>query len=277
MKKTLLILAYLCLTAGVAQNGWFSPFDKKGDLGLYWGYNRSAFTNSDISFEGADYNFTLYEVEAVDKPAPVGSDPYLTASGFTVPQYNYKVSYFVGKRLSIGIGMDHMKYVMVQDQTVKATGYIEYSPDENTTIRREYNNDDIVLTEDFLQFEHTDGLNYLNIEADYYSTLYRFSEKFAIHGLVGGGIGGLIPKSNVKLLGYERNDTFHWAGFGLDAKVGLSIDLFKYIFLQTELKGGYINMPDVLVMPGDVSDRASHDFYFVQWMFVIGGHIPLGK
>ena len=37
-----------------------------------WGWNRGKFSKSDITFTGADYNFTLQNVKAKDKPKPFG-------------------------------------------------------------------------------------------------------------------------------------------------------------------------------------------------------------
>ena len=253
---------------GEAQNGWFGELDMKGKLNFFWGYNRGWFSNSDIQFNGPGYQFILHDVVAKDRPVSFAADPYFTSTGFTIPQYNYKIGFFVGKRLNIGIGMDHMKYIMVQDQQSTLTGNLPGSDVQFT-------NEPITVTEDFLTFEHSDGLNYLNVEAEYYWNLYRFSEKHAINVFAGGGGGALIPKSNVKLMNFQRNDEFHIAGFGLDAKVGASLNLFKFLFLQTEFKTGYINMPDVLTMPDPAADRASHDFWFSQWNFVIGGYIQL--
>ena len=49
---------------------------------------------------------------------------------------------------------------MVQDQTVKINGRVN----AGTAHDGVYNNVDKVLTEDFLTFEHTDGLNYVLVE-----------------------------------------------------------------------------------------------------------------
>jgi hypothetical protein len=59
----------------------------------------------------------------------------------------------------------------------------------------------------------------------------------------GIGVGLLYPKTNSMLLGKERHDDFHVSGYGVSAKVGLNITFYKHFFIQTELKGGYINMP----------------------------------
>lgn len=54
-----------------------------------------------------------------------------------------------------------MKYVMQQNQTVKVDGHIANS---GTPFDGVYIDDDVVLTDDFVTFEHTDGLNYIFLE-----------------------------------------------------------------------------------------------------------------
>ncbi len=44
---------------------------KKGTFYVYWGWNRSLYTNSDISFQGPNYDFTLEKVAAADRPSPL--------------------------------------------------------------------------------------------------------------------------------------------------------------------------------------------------------------
>jgi len=40
----------------------------KGKAYFYWGGNRTKYSKSDIQFEGKNYNFTLQDVNAKDKP-----------------------------------------------------------------------------------------------------------------------------------------------------------------------------------------------------------------
>ncbi len=68
----------------------------------------------------------------------------------------------------------------------------------------------------------------------------------------------------------ERYDDFHVAGYGISAKAGLNFTFFKHFFIQTELKGGYINMPDIRTTH-NTDDKASQDFYFIQTIIAFGG------
>jgi hypothetical protein len=60
---------------------------------------------------------------------------------------------------------------------------------------------------EILTFEHTDGLNYVNLGVEKYKNLYA-KENLEILWAYGGGLGLMFPKSNVKLFGNERSDDF---------------------------------------------------------------------
>ncbi len=243
----------------------------KGKFYIFWGGNRESYSKSDIRFKGSDYDFTLYNVEAHDKPKGWHCD-YINPLRMTIPQTNLRIGYFINDHYNISIGVDHMKYVMYQDKTVKYSGYYPNagSYNENPT------SDELTLHEDFLTFEHTDGLNYINTEfsrVDDISTLFSKTlntDKFQINVTEGLGAGILYPKTNTTLLGKDRYDAFHTAGYGLSAKVGLNFTFFKHFFIQTELKGGYINMNDIRTT-SNTSDHAEQDFWFFQQIIAFGG------
>jgi len=73
----------------------------------------------------------------------------------------------------------------------------------------------------------------------------------------------------VALLGKSERDEFHIAGYGVSAKAGLNFNFFKYFFIQTELKGGYINMPDIQITYNN-NEKASQHFMFIQSIIAFG-------
>lgn len=242
----------------------------KGKFYIYWGGNRETYSKSDIRFKGDDYDFTLYDVEAHDKPKGWHVD-YVNPSRMTIPQTNFRIGYFISDHYNISIGLDHMKYVMFNDKRVKYSGYY---PNEGNYLENPIDNE-LTLTEDFLLFEHTDGLNYINTEfsrVDDISSWFNLpnTDKVQINATEGLGAGFIYPKTNTTLLGKERYDQFHLSGYGLSAKVGLNFTFFKYFFIQTEVKGGYINMSDIRTTKY-TADSASQDFWFLQSIFTVGG------
>ena len=243
----------------------------KGKFFISWGGNRESFSESDITFRGDDYHFTLYDVVAHDKPKGYHID-YVNPSRMTIPQTNFRMGYFINNHYSIAIALDHMKYVMYQDREVAINGYY---PNPGSYGEEALPDDKILLTEDFLTFEHTDGLNYINTEFSRYddiSTLFKINNTDKIQINLTEGISGgvLYPKTNAKLLVKERHDDFHVSGFGAAVKAGLNITFLKHFYLQAELKTGYINMQDIRTTKNS-SDKASQDFFFFQRIIQLGG------
>ena len=243
--------------------------DRKGKMYVHWGWNVSSYSNSDISFRGNDYNFTLSDVVAKDSQTPWDASVYLNPVSITNPQTNFKFGYFINDHYAINVGVDHMKYVMQQDNTVKINGEIS----NGTIYDGVYNNADIILSKEFLRFEHTDGLNYINVEIERLDDLLKITgngkKNLEINTVVGAGVGALLPKTNATLMDFERNDEFHLAGYGLDVKIGLDITFYKYFFVRGELKGGFIHMPDIRTTRFK-ADKASQAFFFGEADFLFG-------
>lgn len=248
----------------------------KGKFYVYWGWNRGTFSKSDIHFKGDNYDFTLSNVVASDRPTRFGFDPYFKLDRITIPQTNVRIGYFFKENYTVSIGVDHMKYVVASYpyQSVKINGQINTGGKYDKV----YSNEDIFLKLDFLQFEHTDGLNYVNVEVkrfDDFSHVFGLnSNDFQINLTEGVGAGFLFPKSNVKLLNNERYDEFHVAGWGISASVGLNITFLKHFFIQSDLKAGYINMPNIRTTKS-TKDSASQSFSFIENTIVFGGRFRL--
>lgn len=261
MRKFLVFIAILATNFTFSQ----SILHQKGEIYMYWGWNRGFYTRSDIHFEGNDYAFQLHKVQAKDRPTAFSFRDYFSPTRMTLPQYNFRLGVFLNSQYSISIGIDHMKYVVQNFQDVTITGEIDGS---GTIYDGSYKMDTINLDPKFLMFEHTDGLNYENIELRRHGLIYqRGNTRF--ESILGAGAGILLPKTNASLLNNERHDEFHLAGFGLGLTTGIQVTFWKYFFLQFEAKGGYINMPDIRTTKYR-SDKASQHFFFAQLNGVFG-------
>jgi len=243
--------------------------NRKGQFFASWGWNRASYSTSDIRFKGDDYDFTLSDVKADDKPNPFGIK-FFDPSKLTLPQTNYKLGYFFKDNYNVVLGVDHMKYVMRQNQEVTINGNIQTGNPDFDGI---YNNQTITLTEDFLKFEHTDGLNYAFVGVnrfDNFNHLLKIhTPNFEVNLEEGIQIGLLYPKTNTTLLGNERYDEFHISGYGLSAKVGLNLTFFKHFYLQTDFNLGFIDMQNIRTTT-NTSDKASQHFYFYETAYTFG-------
>ncbi|MBE7630406.1 hypothetical protein J2Q17_10340 [Tenacibaculum piscium] len=247
----------------------------KGKFFAYWGWNWASYSDADIHFKGDNYDFTLSDVKAQDRQTKFSFNKYFNPGNVTIPQTNYRIGYFFKENYTVSIGVDHMKYVMIDDQNVKINGNIN---DGNAKYDGTYNNETVNLAEDFLRFEHTDGLNYVNVELKRFDDVSHWFglnlENLQINLTEGFGMGILYPKTNSKLLGKDRNDSFHLSGYGASLVAGVNISFLKHFYVQADLKGGHIYMPDVKTTSNS-SDSASQNFFFLQKTILIGGKFRL--
>ena len=244
--------------------------ENKGKFFLYWGANRGYFSSSDIRFKGDDFDFTVHNTKAGDKPKGWHVD-YINPTRMTIPQTNFRLGYYVTDKYSVSFGFDHMKYVMVKDQEAFVSGYYPNKGSYGEVL----DNGNTKLTEDFLKFEHTDGLNYVNLELARTEDLSAYfgignTDHIQVNAIAGVGAGVLYPKTNATVLGRQRNDEFKVAGYGVSAKGGANITFLKHFFVQYEAKVGYI---DIIKTPitNNKNEYASHHFTFLESVLVLGG------
>lgn len=268
-----LIFAVACLPA----IGQKSAVGKQAYSRIYafWGWNRDVYSNSDIHFSGQNYDFTLKGVRGEDKPEKFGYDPFFHIAKLTIPQTNVRVGYFLSPKYSLSLGIDHMKYVTNQDQAVLISGNIEGT---NTPYDGTYTNTPIYTDPKFLKFEHTDGLNYVNVELRRHSPIWSLHKSkwlsSDLENFSGFGIGALVPKTNVRMFDGVRNDEFHLAGYSTHVVTGLGLKLWNHFAIWSEFKGGYVNLPDIRTSINPI-DRADQHFWFGEFDVLVGGTFSL--
>lgn len=276
--KPLLVIAGLLFSINIAaQDSAPKKYTaiKKGKFFISWGGNRETFTKSNITFKGENYNFTIKDATAKDKPKGWHID-YINPTRITIPQTNVKIGYYISDNYVISFGVDHMKYVMQENRNKIIDGYINLpSSEAGSVYNGTYNNEKFFVSEDFLQFEHTNGLNYVYLEfarVDDISSLFEIqnTDKFQINLTEGIGGGVLYPKTNTTLLQKDRYDEFHLAGYGFSINAGVNFTFFKHFFIETDLKGGYINMPDIRTT-SNTAESASQHFFYLQRIISVGG------
>ena len=241
---------------------------RKGRFYFYWGYNRATFLDSDIRFAGPNYDFTLFDVKAVDYPTTFNVETYFGVTTLWIPQYNYRIGYYLSPRWGISLGLDHIKYVVLNEQTVRMTGNVSATASQKYA--GAYNNSPVVTTEDFLRFEHTDGLNLLSLDAEYGQPLAKFwKSRLRLSFQGGGGAGPVIPRTDSSVFGDGLNNKFHVAGWGISGKAGFKLDIFKKFFIESQVRAGYINLSDI-ILHNEQPQRAKQSIYFNE-IFVVAG------
>lgn len=267
----LIIFVFLLLHAGLlkAQTIRFlEPVDKKGQAWFFWGYNRSAYSTSDIHFSGEGYEYTLHDVVARDAPSEWDPEVYLNIKQFTVPQFNFRAGYFFRPNYSISLGWDHMKYKMVNNQMSAISGHISESVSQQYA--GTYHNDPFSIRYQFLAYEHTDGLNYVRFQLDRLDNIVSFGENTARLQWVNGlGLAAVMPWTDARWLGTRHRNKLHLGGFGFHGSTSVRLEFWDHLFAQLSYMGGYINLLDVTVNR-DTDDRAKQTFWFYQRYIVVG-------
>ncbi|MEP6646943.1 MAG: hypothetical protein ABJC12_07630 [Saprospiraceae bacterium] len=272
MRRTGILFCILFIfSAGYSQTtSGSNPDGNKGKFYVYWGWNRGWYSRSDIHFKGENYDFKLFRVVAHDKPTTFDLDKYVNPLNATIPQTDFRIGFFIKDNYSVSFGFDHMKYVVKKNQTATISGSISNT---ETMYDGQYSNADITIAPEFLRFEHTNGLNYINVDIRRFDEIISFG-KIKFNLTEGFGAGVLLPKTNTTLFNRNNNDEYHISGYGMSAVLAGNISLFKFLFLQTEWKNGFINMPDIRISKNN-NESASQSFFFSQFNVLIGATFRL--
>ncbi len=281
MIKKLLAIAFVLIIQSciVAQGSSNVKWHKKATFSFAWGYNRSFFAPSTIHLRNVDgdknlqnqygyYDFKVVKAVAHDKP---DFDKIPDVVNISVPQYNYRLGCYLNdtKDLGFEISFDHAKYIVDDSQMVHVKGQI---------FGREIDKDTLLVSANFLHFEHTDGANFL-----FFNAVKRFKllkaknpEKFALSFVAKAGAGIVIPRTDVTLFGNRINNNFHIAGTIVGVDAAVRIDFLKHGFIEFENKFSNAWYAGCLVQ-GKGHGKASHVMNSYLAILTLGYQFKLSK
>lgn len=266
-----IVLVLSCQLEAQAQRSKKKPKNSyaKGTLFGYWGYNRSAYTKSDINFVGQNYDFTLEGAKAIDRPSRLSSGHYFDVTKLTVPQFNARVGYYFWNNFSLSFGYDHMKYILDHGQNIAISGNI--APGEDAFLNGTYNSSPYMVDSNRIHYENSDGLNYLRFELTRTDQWYTTRDKnFAFNTQIGVSVGGLLSFNDF-FFGQEfTRRTISLSGSGVSAHLGARFDFFKHVFLQTSFSGGLHVQSRVKNRPNNEYAYTKHKYGYGAFETVIG-------
>ena len=228
---------------------------------LQWGYNTEWYTKSTIHFNtsvnGIPHNFTIYKAKASDRPDldAIAKKPI----EISIPQFNYRIGFYLNtnKTKAIEINFDHTKYIVNDNQKVRAKGFIG-----NTTFDK-----DSVFSRNDLHFEHTNGANFLQVNFVRQHILKKKNDRPLFSLLWKAGAGILIPKTDVTLSGKQLDNKFHIAGYCFGAEGGGRFYFAKKWFLEGTAKTGFANYTNSLALDGG---KINHNFDYIELIGTVG-------
>jgi hypothetical protein len=258
LKKIIFVLLAISGSCSVfAQN-------KMGNFYLTWGYQRDRYSKSDIHFrdnKSDDYNFTLENARARDKP----DFENLLHTPLTVPQYVLNVGYFWANKPDWGIEIswDHLKYVVIDNQTIHVHGDIRGAHIDNV----------MLVTPDFVHVEHTNGNNYFMASAVKRFVLLK-GTYHQLSLLTKGGAGGLIPKTDSSIFQQHNDGPFKLSGFVVGVSGNLRYDITRYFYFEGGVKTAFADYTSAKVYE---QGKAKHTFFSIQFIAAAGINIPFHR
>jgi hypothetical protein len=277
------ILLFNCFPLGAQEN---NPLNQAGKFWMSWGYNRAWYPQSDIHIHGTDFDVVFYDVNAKDRPEAFSLKNYFSITRLSIPQNNYRFGYQVNQHWGFSMGLDHMKYVVRNDQEVNMSGVVLPADNRSNNYVGSYINTPVYLSSNLLKFEHTNGLNLLSADAEYTCRIAElFKNRLGIYWQTALGLGIVIPKTEAHIFadaefpdGYGIDNKYHIAGYSASFRVGTEFRFLKNFFVRPQLRSGWMNLPDIYIN-NESPVRADQQLVFHQFQVTAGGffHIRLRK
>ncbi len=269
--KTLIVLSFLSFLPFLGASQKTSKDSQaKRAMFVYWGYNRSFYTDSKISFFGPGYDFSLAGVQATDRPSPEFKT-YVNPSTLTVPQFNARIGFNFKKKWALSFGYDHMKYVIVHGPTYLLSGKINPLIDPISNWSGDYNAEPVTTDESTLHYENTNGMNYIRAEISHIDKLVRASNAFAIYSVSGLGAGLVLNYNDFTFAGEKSMTTLSMSGVGASAHLGIRFEFFRHFFLQANNSVGFLYQHRVKTRGNDPYAYARQSLGYFQSDIVLGG------
>ena len=269
--KTLIFISFLIFLPFLGASQKTSKDSQaKRAMFVYWGYNRSFYTDSKISFFGPGYDFSLVGVQATDRPSP-DFITYVDPSTLTVPQFNARIGFNFKKKWALSFGYDHMKYVIVHGPTYLLSGRINPLIDPISNWSGDYNAEPVTTDESTLHYENTNGMNYIRAEISHIDKLVRASNAFAIYSVSGLGAGLVLNYNDFTFAGEKSMTTLSMSGVGASAHIGIRFEFFRHFFLQANNSVGFLYQHRVKTRGNDPYAYARQSLGYFQSDIVLGG------
>lgn len=228
---------------------------------LQWGYNTEWYTRSNIHFRsvvnGVDHNFKVMKARAHDRNDMDAI--FKTPLEISVPQYNYRVGVYLNAKhtRAIEINYDHSKYIVYDNQRLRAKGYIGNNHFDKDTS----------FTGSEMHFEHTNGANFYHLNYVQQHVLKTNGKRPVFTAVWKAGGGVLIPKTDVTLSGKRVDNRFHVAGYCFSAEGGARWYPFSHLFVEGTGKLGFAHYTNSLAAG---NGRVSHAFGYFELIGTVG-------
>ena len=221
------------------------------------GYNGDHYAKSDLRIEqpsvGSDFMFG--GVQARDS-SPWGN---IIGHSLFVPQYNVRAGVFFNARWGLEVALDHMKWIVKQDQVVPMTGTLNAAPVDTP----------VTLTTDVLRYQLNNGANPVFINAVRRVQLRGEPKRTgSISFLAKAGGGPAMPHTENELFGQPNDRGFQFFhGWDVDAAAAIRLHAYKRLYIEAEEKLVYARYFGVKVDRGTAAHSVKASEFIVSGGF----------
>lgn len=245
MKKNLLFLLWLfigffSLTA-TAQNP--APKKKKTEIYFSWGYNTEWYTRGRLHIDQPSLGnkYVINQFRAHDHR---GWDEGLFSKALTIPQYNYRLGFFLKNNPSLGfeINFDHTKYLITDAQYVHLKGTYENRKIDSMAFFANSNGSYYYLN---------NGANFLLFNVVKRAQKYINPKGTVKIDLLGkAGIGPLVPHVENSFFGKANKPHFQLGGWNIGTEGAVRATFFQHVYLEFSGKLDYARYSGLKIYEG---------------------------
>ncbi len=207
---------------------------------LSWGYNTASYTTSDMHFSQPSLHndFMLFDVQARDSKAWTS----IFDHSLFVPQYNIRAGWFFDEKWGLEVALDHLKWIVRQDQDVRVTGTLNGSAVDSR----------VTLTPNVLRYKLNNGANPVFVNLVRRIRIAREPGRTGYVSFLAKAGGGFAMPHTENALFDQPNDKgfqfFH--GWDLDAAAAARVHIWKPVYAEFEEKLVYARYYGVKVDQG---------------------------
>ena len=203
---------------------------KYGSLYGSWGYNDEWYTHSNIHVDqpSMQNNFTFQDLSAHDR---IGWD-HLFQAQITIPQYNYRIGYFIDKdqNWAVELNFDHTKYVVSQGYLAIVNGKFKGRSIDSA----------VFINDNSLYYQLNNGANWFLFNlVRKLSIVKTKNENFVMFALFKGGVGPNVPHVDDDIFGGQNKPHFQVGGMNTGFEALVRFTFFKHVFLEYSNKLDY--------------------------------------
>ena len=260
----------LVLSCLITLNSTAQKIERKGEFYFSWGYNKDFYTNSDVKINqpSLNNNFTFKNTQLVDHP---GWDEALFNVALSIPQYNYRIGYFIDKDkdLAFEINFDHTKALFKNDQIVHLAGTYNGRQIDSNFI---FSKTGTGSSKNYYYLNN--GANFLLFNIVKRKRFTKFSNgPIDLDGVAKSGIGPVIPHVENSLFGQKNNQLFQFGGWNAGVEYALRSTFKKHLYLEFAGKLDYAHYYGLHVYEG----TAKQDFGTLEFILNLGYSFPVGS